>query len=176
MVGVGGGASLDKLKRMEVEFCVKALKQCFGLCMKIGRELVRLLQDLVCIPKFRQVWKDLLFVPAKFGVSAFSDISQLYCARTSSQYFLLRISPEMETQLRFLLTHVKFGSQRGIRLGLLRSTCACLGARLSLSILLGLSVARTTRQMRLFSRMLYRDGQSSGGCSSAVGRITLRRM
>lgn len=112
LVGVGGGASLDKLKRMEVEFCVKALKQCFGLCMKIGRELVRLLQDLVCIPEFRQIWKDLLFEPAKFGVSAFSDISRLYCARTSSQYFLLRISPEMETQLRFLLTHVKFGSQK----------------------------------------------------------------
>ena len=38
-----GGVNLDELKKLEVEFCVKALRQCFGLCMKIGRDLIRLL-------------------------------------------------------------------------------------------------------------------------------------
>ncbi|ONK77505.1 uncharacterized protein A4U43_C02F7280 [Asparagus officinalis] len=109
LVGIG---NLDDLKRLEADFCVKALRQRFALCMKIGRDLVRLLQDLVFIPEFREIWKDLLFDPSKFQVPGFTDISQLYCVRTSSQYFLLRISPEMETHLRFLLTHVKWGNQK----------------------------------------------------------------
>ncbi|CBI24224.3 unnamed protein product, partial [Vitis vinifera] len=45
-------------------------------------------------------------------IQGFEDVSQLYRERTSSRYFLLRITPEMESQLRFLLTHVKLGSQK----------------------------------------------------------------
>ncbi|KAI3943786.1 hypothetical protein MKW98_004291, partial [Papaver atlanticum] len=62
--------------------------------------------------EFRAIWKDLVSNPLEFRTPEFSDISQLYCLRTSSRYFLLRISPEMETQLRFLLTHVRWGHQK----------------------------------------------------------------
>ncbi|KAI3870853.1 hypothetical protein MKX03_013744 [Papaver bracteatum] len=62
--------------------------------------------------EFRAIWKDLLSNPLEFGTPEFLDISQLYCLRTSSRYFLLRISPEMETQLRFLLTYVRWGLQK----------------------------------------------------------------
>ncbi|KAL5565854.1 hypothetical protein UlMin_029018 [Ulmus minor] len=90
---------LEALKQLEIKFCVRMLKEQFSLCMKIGRDLIRLLQELV-------------HVPDEFKTPGFSDISQIYGTRTSSRLFLLRISPEMEAQLRFLLTHVKFGSQR----------------------------------------------------------------
>ncbi|PON63342.1 Integrator complex subunit [Parasponia andersonii] len=103
---------LESLKRLEIEFCVRMLKEKFHLCLKIGRDLVRLLQDLVHVPEIRAIWKDLIFNPGEFKAPEFSDISQLYCTRTSSRYFLLRITPEMEAQLRFLLTHVKLGSQK----------------------------------------------------------------
>ncbi|XP_021751525.1 integrator complex subunit 3-like [Chenopodium quinoa] len=103
---------LNELKRKEIEFCVRMLREQFHLCLRIGRDLVRLLQDLVHIPEFRAIWKDLLLNPSSFGTTGFSDISCIYGMRTSSRYFLLRITPEMETQLRFLLTHVKLGSQR----------------------------------------------------------------
>lgn len=103
---------LEALRQLEIKFCVRVLKEQFHLCLKIGRDLIRLLQDLVHIPEFRALWKYLVFNPSEFGISGFSDISQLYCTRTSSRYFLLRITPEMETQLRFLLTHVKLGSQK----------------------------------------------------------------
>ncbi|KAK3443625.1 hypothetical protein EUGRSUZ_B03727, partial [Eucalyptus grandis] len=53
-----------------------------------------------------------LLVALEFGVAGFSDIAQIYSVRTSSRYFLLRLTPEAETQLRFLLTHVKLGSQK----------------------------------------------------------------
>ncbi|KAK1572406.1 hypothetical protein Q3G72_032270 [Acer saccharum] len=102
---------LDALKRLEIDFCVKMLREQFHLCLKIGRDLVRLLQDLIDVPEFRAIWKDIVLNPKVFKTPGFSDISQLYHLRTSSRYFLLRITPEMESQLRFLLTHVKLGNQ-----------------------------------------------------------------
>lgn len=105
-------SKVETLKRSEIDFCIRMLREKFGLCLKIGRDLVRLLQDLVHVPEFRSIWKDLLLNPSVFQTAGFLDISQLYLSRTSSRYFLLRITPEMENQLRFLLTHVKLGNQK----------------------------------------------------------------
>ncbi|PKA57358.1 hypothetical protein AXF42_Ash013545 [Apostasia shenzhenica] len=107
-----GSMVLDKLKKMEIEFCIRVLRECFHLCLGIGRDLIRLLQDLLHAPEFSDLWRDLLLNAGKFRDSEFRDISQLYCRRTPSHFFKLRISPEMETQLRFLLTRVKWGSQK----------------------------------------------------------------
>lgn len=109
---LSSNVKLEPLKLLEIEFCVKMLREQFHLCMKIGRDLIRLLQDLVHVPVFRAIWKDLVLNPGEFRTAGFSDVSQLYCSRTSSRYFLLRITPDMETQLRFLLMHVKLGSQK----------------------------------------------------------------
>ncbi|CAN1292109.1 Integrator complex subunit 3 [Linum perenne] len=84
---------LDLLKRLEIEFCIKMLRQHFQLSMKIGRDLIRLLQDLVHVPEFRDVWKDLVLDPTQFGTEGFSDISQLYGCRTSSRYFFALNQP-----------------------------------------------------------------------------------
>jgi len=105
-------ANLEVLKRLEIEFCVKVVREQFHLCLRIGRDFIRVLQDLVHVPEFRDIWKDLVLNPSEFKTPGFFDISQFYCTRTSSRYALLRITPEMETQLRFLLTHVKLGSQK----------------------------------------------------------------
>lgn len=103
---------IASLRQKEKDFCVRMLRENFSLCLRIGRDLVRLLQDLVHVPEFRAIWKDLLYDPNTFRVDGFLDISQLYSTRTSKWYFLLRVTPEMESQLRFLLTHVKFGGQK----------------------------------------------------------------
>ncbi|GMI81607.1 hypothetical protein HRI_001830000 [Hibiscus trionum] len=109
---VTGNPKLEMLRQLEIEFCVKMLRDQFHLCLKIGRDIVRLLQDLFHVPAFKSIWKDLVLNPSEFRTAEYLDISQLYCTRTSSRYFLLRITPEMETQLRFLLTHVMLGSQK----------------------------------------------------------------
>ncbi|XP_052173944.1 uncharacterized protein LOC127789144 isoform X2 [Diospyros lotus] len=109
---LSGNSRFEVLKQMEIDFCVRMLREQFHLSFKIGRDLIRILQDLVYVPEFQPVWKDLLFNPGEFKTNEFHDISQLYLSRTSSRYFLLRITPEMETQLRFMLTHVKLGSQK----------------------------------------------------------------
>ncbi|KAH7853766.1 hypothetical protein Vadar_006338 [Vaccinium darrowii] len=83
--------------------------------------LVALLRQIVCgdftegnlwLHSELAIWKDLLLNPGEFKTNEYRDVSQLYLSRTSSRYFLLRITPEMETQLRFLLTHVNLGSQK----------------------------------------------------------------
>ncbi|XP_043697897.1 integrator complex subunit 3 [Telopea speciosissima] len=109
---LSGTTQLDALKRMEIDFCIRVLKEQFSLCLRIGRDLVRLLQDLGHIPEFRAIWKELLLNPGEFSAPGFLDISQLYHSRTSSRYLLLRITPDMENQLRFLLTYVKLGRQK----------------------------------------------------------------
>ncbi|KAK7268472.1 hypothetical protein RIF29_21171 [Crotalaria pallida] len=104
--------NLESLKRLEIQLCVKTVREEFHLCLKIGRDFIRLLQDLVHVPEFGDIWKDLVLNPSKFNSPEFTDVSQIYCMRTSSSYTLLRINHEMETQLRFLLTHVKLGHQK----------------------------------------------------------------
>ncbi|KAI3798236.1 hypothetical protein L1987_33507 [Smallanthus sonchifolius] len=72
------------------------------LVLSSALDVIRLLQDLVHVPEFQDIWKDLLLL---------TDVSQFYQSRTCSRYFLLRITPEMESHLRFLFTQVKLGSQ-----------------------------------------------------------------
>lgn len=103
---------LIELKRIEIGFCVRMLREQFHLCLRIGRDLIRLLQDLAHVPEVRSIWKDLVLNPCSFGTPGFSDISVVYGMWTPSRYILLRTTPEMETQLRFLLTHVKLGTQK----------------------------------------------------------------
>lgn len=104
---------LKTLRRLEIHFCVKVVREEFHLCLKIGRDFIRLLQDLVHhVPEFQAIWKDLMVNPSSFNTPEFVGVSQFYHTRTSSKYALLRISPEMETQLRFLLTYVKFGNHK----------------------------------------------------------------
>ncbi|KAI3950779.1 hypothetical protein MKW92_033348 [Papaver armeniacum] len=89
---LSGNQKLENLKILEIDFCVRMLRKHFQICLRIGRDLVRLLQDLVYVSEFRAIWKDLLSNPLEFGTP--------------------EISPEMETQLRFLLTHVRWGHQK----------------------------------------------------------------
>ncbi|KAK6135632.1 hypothetical protein DH2020_030643 [Rehmannia glutinosa] len=102
---------IESLRKMEIDFCVRMLRENFSLCLRIGRDLLRLLQDLAHVPEFRSIWKDLLCNPSAFRIDGFVDISHIYNTRTSRWYFSLRLTPEMKSQLRFLLTDVKFGSQ-----------------------------------------------------------------
>ncbi|XP_047941899.1 integrator complex subunit 3 [Salvia hispanica] len=110
-VSISNAPKFESLIKLEKDFCVKMLREKFGLCLRIGRDLVRLLQDLVHVPEFRAIWRDLLYAPSVFGVGEFLDISMLYYTKTPKWFFLLTVSPQMESQLRFLLTHVEHGSQ-----------------------------------------------------------------
>lgn len=45
----------DNVKRLEIKFCVKMFREEMDLSLKIGRDLVRLLQDLAHVSEFREI-------------------------------------------------------------------------------------------------------------------------
>jgi integrator complex subunit 3 len=103
---------LTELRQKETTFCVRLLREKFHDCILIGRDLIRLLQDVSLIPEFECIWRDLLSNPAAFRDPGFGDIAQLYAVRTPTRYLTYRITPDMEAQIRFMLTSVRMGSQR----------------------------------------------------------------
>ncbi|GJP80895.1 hypothetical protein CLOP_g11093 [Closterium sp. NIES-67] len=101
-----------ELKQQEIAFCTQTLRERFQDCLVIGRDLVRLLQDVALIPEFEPIWRDLVHSPESMGAPGFSDLAQLYVLRTPTRFITSRVTPEMESQLRFLLAHVRMGHQR----------------------------------------------------------------
>lgn len=103
---------LNEIKQKEIMFCTKVLRERFQDCLMIGRDLIRLLQDVALLPEFELIWRDLLSNPSSFKAPGFTDIGQLYVVRTPTRYLASRVTPDMETQIKFMLTSVRMGSQR----------------------------------------------------------------
>ena len=99
------------LRQKEVTFCVSLLRERFLDCMPIGRDLVRLLQNVCKIPEIKSLWKDMLHKPQSLN-SQFTGIDQLLSMRTSRKYLASRLTPDMENKIAFLTSKVKFGKQK----------------------------------------------------------------
>ncbi|NWI72307.1 INT3 protein, partial [Dryoscopus gambensis] len=80
-------------------------------CFMIGRDLVRLLQNVARIPEFEQLWKDILHNP-QVRSSQFTGVLQLLQSRTSRKFLACRLTPDMETKLLFMTSRVRFGQQK----------------------------------------------------------------
>ncbi|PIK62170.1 putative integrator complex subunit 3-like [Apostichopus japonicus] len=50
-------------RQKEVDFCIQLLRSKFMDCCKIGRDLIRLLQNVARIPEFEKLWKDMIHKP-----------------------------------------------------------------------------------------------------------------
>lgn len=102
---------LAKLRQREIDFCVSLLREKFPECIGIGRDLVRLLQNVARIPEFEKFWKDLLHNPESLAPN-FGGILQLMKTRTSRRFLQCRLTPDMEKKICFLTSQVKFGQQK----------------------------------------------------------------
>jgi len=102
---------LARLRQRESEFITGLLRSNWQDCMQIGRDLVRLLQNVARIPDFESLWRDLLLNPTSLSPT-FSGITQLLQIRTSKKFLVGRLTPDMENKLIFLITKVKFGNQK----------------------------------------------------------------
>ncbi|NXB43832.1 INT3 protein, partial [Leucopsar rothschildi] len=100
-----GTAALQALRQKEVEFCISLLRERFMDCFMIGRDLVRLLQNVARIPEFEQLWKDILHNPQVLS-SQFTGVLQLLQSRTSRKFLACRLTPDMETKLLFMTSRV----------------------------------------------------------------------
>ena len=79
--------------------------------MAIGRDLLRLLQSVSSIPEFYKLWGDILRDPTSLEPS-FTGVYQLLCISTDKHFVSLRITPDMDSKLRFLADKVRFGHQK----------------------------------------------------------------
>ncbi|XP_061905249.1 integrator complex subunit 3 isoform X2 [Entelurus aequoreus] len=106
-----GTASLLPLRQKEVDFCISLLRDKFLECVIMGRDLVRLLQNVARITEMDLLWRDLLHNPQALSPQ-FTGILQLLTARTSRKFLACRLTPDMETKLLFMTSRVRFGQQK----------------------------------------------------------------
>ncbi|CAL1583978.1 unnamed protein product [Knipowitschia caucasica] len=106
-----GAQNLLTLRQKEVEYCAGMLRDKFMDCVVIGRDLVRLLQNVARIPEMDLLWKDLLHSPQSLSPQ-FTGILHLLTARTSRKFLACRLTPDMETKLLFMTSRVRFGQQK----------------------------------------------------------------
>uniref|UniRef100_A0A3P9PNG4 Integrator complex subunit 3 n=1 Tax=Poecilia reticulata TaxID=8081 RepID=A0A3P9PNG4_POERE len=106
-----GTPNLLPLRQKEVDFCISMLREKFMECLIIGRDLIRLLQNVARIPEMELLWRDLLHNPQVLSPQ-FTGILQLLTARTSRKFLACRLTPDMETKLLFMTSRVRFGQQK----------------------------------------------------------------
>ncbi|XP_034401517.1 integrator complex subunit 3 [Cyclopterus lumpus] len=106
-----GAPNLLILRQKEVDYCISMLREKFMECQIIGRDLVRLMQNVARIPEMELVWKDLLHHPQVLSPQ-FTGVLQLLTARTSRKFLACRLTPDMETKLLFMTSRVRFGQQK----------------------------------------------------------------
>ncbi|RWS28789.1 integrator complex subunit 3-like protein [Leptotrombidium deliense] len=99
------------LRQKEIDFCISLLREKFMECVHIGRDLVRLLQNVARIPEFEQLWKDIYDNPTSLSPS-FQGVLQIMQTRTSRKYLQCRLTPDMEKKIVYLTSQVKFGQQK----------------------------------------------------------------
>ena len=105
------GNGLDLALRKELAtFCSSVLIEKFKECFVIGRDLIRILQDVSKMSEFMPVWNFLY--QKSHDSSILSDSTPLYkLLQVPSQknFLACRLTPEMEINLLFILDHVKYG-------------------------------------------------------------------
>ncbi|XP_020292373.1 integrator complex subunit 3 isoform X2 [Pseudomyrmex gracilis] len=105
------GPHLAGLRQKEVGFTVSLIRERMSDCLVIGRDLVRLLQNVARIPEFELLWKDILLNPKSLCPN-FSGVLQLLQTRTSRRFLQSRLTPDMERKLVFLTSMVRFGNHK----------------------------------------------------------------
>ena len=106
----GNGVFIN-LRQKEIDFCICLLREKFSECLIIGRDLVRLLQNVARIPEFEALWKDIYNNPSILSAN-FNGVLQLMQTRTSRRFIQSRLTPDMERKINFLFSNVKFGQQK----------------------------------------------------------------
>jgi integrator complex subunit 3 len=102
---------VPQLREKEVRFVVSIMRDRFSDVIVIGRDLVRVLQQVAKIPQFAALWTDIQMSPKNLSPT-FAGITQLMRTRTSRRFLQSRITPEMEKKLVFLTSQVNIGSFR----------------------------------------------------------------
>lgn len=96
-----------------IEICSSLLYQKYRECSLLGRDLVRCLVEVARIPQIRQLWEWLL----RQRENGQAPLALLLQTPTPKRYLSMRLTPEAETDLKFLLERPP-SSQQGFYLPL----------------------------------------------------------
>ncbi|KAI8141301.1 protein-domain-containing protein [Fennellomyces sp. T-0311] len=94
------------LQQREIRFMISLLRSKWLACCMIGRDLVRLLQDVASIPEFAQLWNEVLNDPQKLAPT-FKGVHSLLQTPTPREYLRSRLTPDMEVKLLFILQNLR---------------------------------------------------------------------
>ncbi|KAH9494083.1 Integrator complex subunit 3, variant 2 [Dermatophagoides farinae] len=100
----------SRLMMKAVKYCHCLLTERFGDFLGIGRDLIRLLQQVCRITEFEQLWKTMLNNPS--SLSPKFNLIQVMHTRTHRRFIRLLVTFDIEKKLNFLISQVRFGSQR----------------------------------------------------------------
>lgn len=105
------GQMLATLRNKEVKFVISLIRERFNDVLPLGRDFVRLLQNVARIPEFEALWRDILNNPKQL-MPSFQGVWQLLQIRTSRRFLTCRLTPDIERKLHFLANNVKFGNHK----------------------------------------------------------------
>ena len=103
--------NLKDLRNKEVNFVVSLIRDRFNDVLVIGRDLIRLLQNISRIPEIEKLWNEILHNPSNLAHN-FTGLVQVMNMRTSRRFLQSRITPDMEKKLVFLTSQVRFGNHK----------------------------------------------------------------
>ncbi|KAJ2548265.1 hypothetical protein IWW35_004265 [Coemansia sp. RSA 1878] len=96
---------ITDLRAQECELVVRLLRERFNECSMVGRDLVRMLQDVAQIPIFHDFWHDMIYRPRSIS-PLFAGIEQLLRVPTPRMFLANRVTYDMESRLLFILEHL----------------------------------------------------------------------
>ncbi|KAJ2498329.1 hypothetical protein GGH96_004421 [Coemansia sp. RSA 1972] len=96
---------ITDLRTQECELVVRLLRERFNECSMVGRDLVRMLQDVAQIPIFHDFWHDMIYRPRSIS-PLFAGIEQLLRVPTPRMFLANRVTYDMESRLLFILEHL----------------------------------------------------------------------
>lgn len=93
---------------MAANLALSLLRQRYHECSSLGRELIRCLLDVAQMPAFKDLW--LFLVKAEDPLGA-PPIIRLFLTPTPKKCLAMRLTPEMECDVKFLLEHTPMERQ-----------------------------------------------------------------
>jgi len=93
--------ALNQLRQRETEFCIQVLRERWNDCVQIGRDLVRLLQNVAKLNEFEQLWRDIIHSPATLSAqfAQMGGLAYLMKQPTRRRCLISRLTIDMERKV-----------------------------------------------------------------------------
>jgi integrator complex subunit 3 len=100
----------EALREREIQILVQLFRERFDSVKTAGRDLIRVLYNISLIPEIKSIWDQVILAPSTSS-SDQTNLKQILASPSPRHILISRLTPEMESWLSFVFTHVKTGSQ-----------------------------------------------------------------